>query len=401
MFRKSILAVVALAMASLGGVAPADATQLNCGFQCSSWVPEVQLTATSDATPLVGDFDGDDVDDVFWYGRGSAPDAVWFSHKLGLEESPAESFATVPKTVSGNYDPFVGDFNGDGNDDIFWYAPGAASDSVWYFNSNRTVVSVPQTVSGSYRPTVGNFDLADVSNDTEQDDIFWYGGSSSRSSLWSGNTNRTFSARTYVTSPPVGARVLTGEFVASEGDAPASPDLFFYVPGDGADARWVSDGEGGFVRTDRTVNGNYRPIVGDFDFQSGLTDILWFGPGDGRDWLYINNGDGFTATAITITGNAYPSVVRADPATGQDRILWNNPLGADSIWTPSSPAGTDFVRRTVTDMGGRHPVTGDFVRHENDKPTVEREVLWYAEGNAGGQNEVIWVNPGGPWGPLG
>ena len=34
--------------------------------------------------------------------------------------------------VTGTYEPLLGDFNGDGENDIFWYGPGAANDALWY-----------------------------------------------------------------------------------------------------------------------------------------------------------------------------------------------------------------------------------------------------------------------------
>ena len=48
----------------------------------------------------------------------------------------------VASPVTGTYKPFVGDFDGNGRDDVFWYAPGAAADSIWYGRSNRAFVKV-------------------------------------------------------------------------------------------------------------------------------------------------------------------------------------------------------------------------------------------------------------------
>ncbi|MEI2700071.1 MAG: hypothetical protein V9E94_17710 [Microthrixaceae bacterium] len=77
--------------------------------------------------------------DVLWYGRGSAPDSRWLD--VDLAATPAVTSTKVPATVSGDYRPFVGDFDGDNCDDIFWYAPGPAPDFVWYFAPDHSYTS--------------------------------------------------------------------------------------------------------------------------------------------------------------------------------------------------------------------------------------------------------------------
>lgn len=62
-------------------------------------------------------------------------------------------------TVGGHYSPIVGDFDGDGAHDIFWYGPGSANDAIWWSNRNRTFTkSSSVNVSGSYTPIAGDFD---------------------------------------------------------------------------------------------------------------------------------------------------------------------------------------------------------------------------------------------------
>jgi hypothetical protein len=77
-------------------------------------------------TPVEGDFNGDGRLDVFWYGSGPEPDALWLAANPGRGFRPA---ATRP--VNGVYEPAVGDFDGDGFDDIFWYSAGSGVESMW------------------------------------------------------------------------------------------------------------------------------------------------------------------------------------------------------------------------------------------------------------------------------
>jgi hypothetical protein len=71
-------------------------------------------------------------------------------------------------SVSGHYDPFVGDFNGDGNDDTFWYGPGANADSIWFADDAGNFSGVNTSVHGLYKPVTGRF------NAGARADIYWY-----------------------------------------------------------------------------------------------------------------------------------------------------------------------------------------------------------------------------------
>jgi hypothetical protein len=77
--------------------------------------------------PLLGDFNGDGRGDIFWYGPGSAPDVFWYGHADG-------GFAGRAVTVNGTYQPLPGDFNGDRSRDILWYG----------WRGRRPLVRAPQ-----------------------------------------------------------------------------------------------------------------------------------------------------------------------------------------------------------------------------------------------------------------
>ncbi len=70
-------------------------------------------------------------------------------------------FVTAPAAppiyqVGGTYSPFSGDIDANGFDDVVWYGPGTAPDSLWLFDGDGRV-GVPISVGGSYSdPRLGD-----------------------------------------------------------------------------------------------------------------------------------------------------------------------------------------------------------------------------------------------------
>lgn len=76
---------------------------------------------------FIGDFNGDGVSDIFWYRSGNIDDFAWISKGDG-------SFAKTRLHENGSHrDVFLDDLNGDGWDDILW-----TPDDHWLSNGNGT-----------------------------------------------------------------------------------------------------------------------------------------------------------------------------------------------------------------------------------------------------------------------
>ncbi len=74
----------------------------------------------------------------------------------------------------------MGDLNGNGRDDLFWYAPGDAADRVWWGRADRTfAVGAVANVAGTYAPLI-----AGELNEDDQDDIVWYRSAADPDYIW-------------------------------------------------------------------------------------------------------------------------------------------------------------------------------------------------------------------------
>ncbi|MFO0631769.1 MAG: VCBS repeat-containing protein [Nannocystaceae bacterium] len=129
-------------------------------FEVEPWA------VTGDYIPFVGDFDGDFEQDIFWHGPGpDKPDFLWW--KDGFGDSPTD-FTSVTYAVFNSYVPVAGNFGFDlFDDEILWYRPGSATDFLWVFQGDRSAVSSDEVAGGNFVPFAGDFD------GNGDDDIVW------------------------------------------------------------------------------------------------------------------------------------------------------------------------------------------------------------------------------------
>jgi hypothetical protein len=278
--------------------------------------------------PFSGDFNGDGMGDIFWYAPGQgSPDQIWWGNPWG-------DFDHEAKSVSGLYIPFAGDFDGDGDDDIFWYAPGPDKDYIWWANGG-SFSSETWRVNGDYRPFVGDFD------GDGDDDIFWYGW---QEEPWEDRA----------------------DFIS-----------------------WANGGS--FAIESISVEGKYRPIVGDFDGDSD-DDILWTGRGQTSEIWWSDAGAFSSETPSQKPAGAqeyysswydtlgYTPFVGDFNADGYDDIFWYAPgenrvsvdgedrLVSDEIWWSN---GASFSRQEKRVDGQYLPLVGDFDGDQHD------DIFWY------------------------
>jgi hypothetical protein len=218
-------------------------------------------------TPLVGDFDGDNFDEIIWYAAGSAPDYVWNFTSYGSVDSRTIS-------VNGVYArPTVGDYTGDGADDILWYNPGFGADFFWEFNPGGDSTSRRLDSNGDYLPVSGS-----IGNDPT-DDIFWYAPGVAADWLWDFTPGSTALEGIRQTVNGTAYRPFSIDTFA---DGRGNEDLFWYAPGPAEDFQWDFFFGMRFdfaLPRQGAVNGHYLTAVGDY-FGDGSEDVVFHGTTD-------------------------------------------------------------------------------------------------------------------------
>jgi len=313
-----------------------------------------QAQVATDTTPLVGDFNGDGRKDLFWYGPGARADHLW----LGRSD---RDFSGVPVSVTRSYQPLVADFNGDGRADIFWYGPGAAFDRLWLGLANGRFAGRAVSVTRSYQPLVGDF------NGDHRADIFWYGLGAAHDRLWLGLANGSFAGRTVSV---VGTyKPFLGDF---NGDRRS--DIFWYGPGSARDRLWLGRAGGSFADRGVSVTRTYQPLVGDFNGDRHA-DVFWYAAGGATDRLWLGRAGGaFAGVAANVNGTYRPFVGNFD-GDGRQDIYWYAPgTPGDYVWYGGSGGRFSQVKTLIT--RSYRPLVGDF---GGDGRT---DVVWWAPGTA-------------------
>ena len=332
------LAVVA-AVAAVGLLASTASVSAAAGTAPGTVVWPVGPNLTSytaftapGARPLIGHF-GPDRDDVVWYTPGPGGDSWW-------KGNGDRTFTKVSISVGGTYEPVVADLTGDGVDDIYWWAR-SGTDSLWDFNADGSITKRNDVqVDLAASPVVGSFGSG------TKERIFFYGPGTAPDRLLS-VTDAGSSVASYTINGTY--TVVPGRLWGQDPNDPVERDLLLYAPGTAGDYIWHFKPDGTVAQRAITVNGSYKPVVGDFTYD-GADDIIWYGPGSKADGMWdLNSNGSVTSVTVSIGGTYEPLVCRCRPdMSALEDVVWFAPsYGSDSMWNFGSVDGINVTRSST------------------------------------------------------
>lgn len=342
----------------------------------------VAAISSMDGFAIPGDFDGDSRDDVFFYkpggGAANRDFVVWGADRADFGAAADEY------PVSGTYVPVAGDFNGDGVDDIFWYGPGTAADSVWFWFGRHGggYDSKAFTVNGVYQPLVGDF------NGDGYSDIYWYGVGTVSDILWYGHATVDEPATVFGFGPA--SNDGTYQAVVGDFDGNGADDIFWYGPGSAPDEVWFSwpGSQNEWIKRSVTVSGaDFQLVAGDFD-GDGRDDLLFYSPSGSDVVWWGNDASSFGPGSqkwLTISGATQPVAGDFDGDGSDDLFLYAAGPGADTMWWGTSRAGfgTDGAHiglTAQTEMEASYRYGVDGLRAAKTVDATTTEFTWSAGG---------------------
>lgn len=233
------------------------------------------------------DFNRDNLADIVWRNRVTGQNSLWF---LGVnnQQIGGDFLPPVPNsawTIEG-----IGDYDGDGQDDLVWRNGTTGQNSVWLMDGTQRVGTVALdtlTGAGWQIQGVGSFQT----NSIVSSDLIWRNQTTGQNVIWQMNgTNRSGSIRLDTVANPAWEIAGAGDF---DGDG-QNNDLVWRNYENGRNMVWFvnPDGTKSMQSLERLVNTNWRiEGVSDFDRDGQKNDLLWRNEATGQTLVWFIGSD--------------------------------------------------------------------------------------------------------------
>ena len=285
-----------------------------------------------------GDFNGDRRDDVLWRrDEGQISDWLGASNGGFIDNANnASQFLANIWFVAG-----LGDFNGDGRDDILWRRDDGAMTN-WLGTTSGSFADNSTNASDVVSPIWHIAGIGDFNGDG-RDDILWSRDDGALTN-WLGQANGGFVSNGANASTVVSRdwRIVgTGDF---NGDG---RDDILWRKDSGDLSNWLGQPNGGWLDNNAiagTVVENSWKVIGTGDFNGDSRDDILWRHIDGRltNWLGTPTG-GYQDNAVNALNSVDPvwRVVATGDYNGDGRtdILWRRNIGTLSNWLGTSTGG--------------------------------------------------------------
>ncbi|MGV0028025.1 FG-GAP-like repeat-containing protein [Phormidesmis priestleyi] len=307
----------------------------------SIWLMDGKNLADFGSTPqkpsswrsIVGDFNGDGEQDLFWQNTIDGALEVWLMQgKTVLEVGNPQFNSRVP-FLDGNWTPYVGNFDGNGKSDVFWYNQSAGLSGVWLLDGAKITDAgiTPAFPAGSaWQPQIADFDGGGI------DDILWRNAPAQALSIWimQGTNLATPTSFSSFDNVPA-AWVPTAVDLTGDGGA----DILWRDTSSGENWVWIMAGKDRqSVDSLPTVSTSSTLQTGDFNGDR-IADIFWRDLASGDNSIWTLDGTKGPNQKLVSSGflSNLPTSWKLEKLTdfngdSKDDVLWRNSDGTVSVW---------------------------------------------------------------------
>jgi hypothetical protein len=288
--------------------------------------------------PPASDFDGDGFSDLLWLHQYYSPHHVTNLWLWGRSGTALGCGTECPGFLRASWRPqAVGDFNGDGNSDVFWRDSATGDNYVmrvgYYRQKLVGVTNQDWQVVGA-----GDFDGDDRS------DLLWRNGRTGANAIWRSGDFATQQSTRAVTDLAWKVAAI-GDF---NGDERA--DILWRHSVSGHNAIWQS-GRFESQQAITAVTGLQWKVVGAGDFNAdGIDDVVWRNASNGTNAIWLSGNYRTQQAVTTVTNRAWTIAAVADyNGDGRSDLMWRNTSsGANIIWLSAIASTQQAVDPTVT-----------------------------------------------------